>query len=247
MSETVEHDAWNYSIPKLPQASTIKLPRIQGVLSFDGVRNPSSRSATSHKIFMTYATEANDWQPKVGMGESSAEIAVALEALISPNVCDLRFQPFTVKYREGTSTHSYTHDLLITFRHGHRRVVFVRNESSLSKPRTTRQIKAIVAATPKQLADDMIVVNANAYTRQRRENLFRMHRFVFEPDQEADEVVLDIARHLKTLWYMHDLFPHAPISQARVFRACYRLVAQRQMHTNLDQVFWEHSKVTVAS
>lgn len=93
----------------------------------------------------------------------------------------------------------------------------------------------------------MIVVNASDYTRQRRENLFRMHQFVFEHDDEADELVLWTARRLKTLWLMRDLFQPASIAQARVFRTCYRLVARRQMHANLDQVLWENSRVEVAA
>jgi hypothetical protein len=142
---------------------------------------------------------------------------------------------------------SYTHDLLITFRNGHRRLVFVRNEESLKKPRTERQIQAIVAATPKRAADDMIVVNANDYTRQRRDNLMRMHHFVFHPDDEADEALLETAQSLKSFYYMKDLFPHAPVSQPRAFAACHRLVAQGALHANLDHVLWENSRLQLAA
>jgi hypothetical protein len=244
----IEHDAWPYSPSKLPRASPIELDEIWGVLPFDGVRNPSARSSSSHKLFLTYRTPANDWRPKVGIAESAAEAAVALEAVMSPATFDVSFQPLQVRFRdEDGAMRSYTHDLLITFRNGHRRLVFVRNAESLGKPRTAREIRAIVAATPKHAADDMIVVDANAYTRQRRDNLMRMHHFVFHPDDEADAALLATARSLTSFYYMKDLFPHAPLSQPRAFAACNRLVARGALRANLDHVLWENSHLQVAA
>jgi len=167
---------------------------------------------------------------------------------MSPEVYDVAFQPLTVHFRdEDGAARSYTHDLLITFRNGHRRLIFVRNEESLSKPRTQRQIEAIVAAIPKRAADDMIVVNANDYTRQRRDNLMRMHHFVFHPDAEADEALLRPARSLPSFHFMKDLFPHVPVSTARAFAVCYRLIARGAMRANLDNVLWENSRIEVTA
>jgi hypothetical protein len=125
--------------------------------------------------------------------------------------------------------------------------VFVRNENSLEKPRTAAQIQAIISATPKSAADDLIVVNADDYTRQRRENLLRMHLFMSRPDWEADDVVWQTARKMRTLYHMKDLFPHVPVSQARAFGACHRLVAQGLLLANLDHVLWEHSHIGVVA
>lgn len=244
----VDHDSWNYSPPRLPRASAISLAAIGNVLPFDGVRNPSGRSSTSQEVFLTYRTRANDWKPKVGIAESAAEAAAGLEAVMSPNTYDVAFQPLTVKFRDEDGVNrKYTHDLLITLRNGNRRMVFVRNESSLKKPRTQRQIGAIVAATPKHVADDMIVVNANDYTRQRRDNLMRMHHFVFHPDSEADEALLEAARSLKSFLYMKNLFPHVSVSQPRAFAACHRLIARGALYANLDNVLWENSRLEVVA
>lgn len=249
MSEIVlNHDEWNHSLPKLPKASKIELGPIHGVLPFRGVRNPGSRSSISHRVWFTYRTEANNWQLELGIGESAAEVACGHEVLIDPTSHDVVFQPLTVSFRdEDGRNRNYTHDLMWTNQNGHRRLIFVRNEASLEKPRTWREINAIVAATPHSAADDMIVVNASDYTRQRRENLFRMHQFVFERDEEADEIVLWAARRLKTLWLMRDLFEPTRIAHARVFRSCYRLIARRHMHANLNHVLWENSRVEVAA
>lgn len=243
-----DNDTWLYAPQKLPRMSAISLGEIHGVLAFDGVRNPSSRSNTSHKIFMPYRTPANDWVPKVGIAESAAEAAVALQVLMSPNLYDLRFQPLTVRFTdEDGASRTYTHDLLVIFRCGHRRLVFVRNETSLRKPRTTREIQSIIAATPRSAADDMIVVNANDYSLQRRENLFRMHSFMARPDCEADELVWQTALKLQTLYHMKDLFPRVAVSQKRAFAACYRLVAQGLLQANLDHVLCEYSHIKVAA
>jgi hypothetical protein len=245
----IDHDTWNHSPPKLPPASEISLGNIWGVLPFDGVRNPSGRSNTSHKVFLTYRTAANDWKPKVGIAESAAEAAVGLEAVMSPDTFDVAFQPLAVEYEDEDEgkKHVYTHDLMITLRNGKRTLVFVRNEASLKKPRTHRQIEAIAAGTPGTAADEMIVKDANDYTRQRRDNLMRMHHFVFHPDPEADEALLEVARSLKSFYYMKDLFPHAPVSQPRAFAACYRLIAGGHLRANLDNVLWENSRVEVAA
>lgn len=244
-----DHDTWNHSPPKLPKASKIVLPSIFGVLPFDGVRNPGSRSAVSHHVWFTYRTEANQWKPKVGITESAAEFAVGLEGLLDPETYDIRFQPCAVGYysEEEKREVPYTHDFLITLRNGHRRLVFVRYRASLEKEKAWRHIDRIAAATlKKKIADDMIVSDADTYTRQRRENLFRMWKISEHRDPEADEQVLEAANRCRTLWFMRDLFPLVNLPQSRVFKACYRLIAQKKLQADWDNVIWEHSRVWVA-
>lgn len=246
-NDVIDNDSWNYSTVKLPKAPPVKIGDLHGVLPFDGVRNPGSRSATSHTVWLTYKTPANSWKPMVGICESAAEAAVALEALMSPDTNDIRFQPLTVEFQLDGKRRRYTHDLLVVSKSGHRRLVFVRNEESLSKPKTWREIAAIGKATPPEAANDMIVVSAGDYSRQRRDNLFRMHRLLQENDHEADALVLSTARNLKTLWQMKDLFPHVPLAQDRVFRACLRLIARKELTANLDTVILETTRVEVAA
>lgn len=93
----------------------------------------------------------------------------------------------------------------------------------------------------------MIVVNADDYTRQRRDNLFCMHELVQEHDDEADEMVHQVARNLKTLWQIHDLFSQVPLPQRRIFRACYRLIARKKLLVNMDHLIVEASRVQVAA
>ena len=243
-----EHDEWNYSPAKLPPQSKIELGDIEGIEPFDGVRNPGFRSSVAHRFWFSYQTAANNWQPKAAITESAAEAAVSLEVLISPKTHDVKFQPLTVYYmNENGKRVPYTHDMLATSVDGRNTLVFIRYGESLSKPKTWRGINAIADATPRDAAHDMIVINADHYSRQRRENLFRMHELVKEADEEADEIVLWTARKLKTLWLMRDLFPEVSLAQYRVFRACYRLAARKQLSVNLDHVLSEYSRVDVAA
>lgn len=245
--QIIDHDSWNHSPAQLPRQSRIVLGQIHGVLPFDGLRNPGFRSSVAHRIWLTYRTAANGFQPKVGIAESAAEAAVAHELLIDPNLYDLRFQPLTVHFRDTMGKRRcYTHDLLATFVDGRRRLIFVRNSDSLAKPRTWRDIEAIQAATPKDAADDMIIVNAGDFSRQRRENLFRLHEAIQSPDEETDETVLWTARNHKKLWLMRDLFPLVDLPQGVVFRSCYRLIARGRLLANLDQVIAEWSRIDVA-
>ncbi|MFV1497749.1 TnsA endonuclease N-terminal domain-containing protein [Phaeobacter sp. JH20_02] len=245
--QVIDHDSWNHSPAKLPRQSKITLGNIHGVLPFDGKRTPSFRSSVAHRVWVTYRTAANGYKPKVGIGESAAEVASAHELLIAPDLHDLRFQPLTVPYTNAFGKkRRYTHDLLATFVDGRRRLIFVRNSDSLSKPQTWRDIEAIRAATPRDAADDMIVVNAGDYSRQRRENLFRLHEAIQQPDDETDDIVLWTARNHTRLWLMRDLFPQINLPQSCVFRSCYRLIARRKLVANLDNVIAEWSRIGVA-
>lgn len=242
--ETIDHDTWAHSPQKLPPQSKIELGNIPNVLPFDGVRTPSSRSRSSHRVWFTYKAEANNWKPKVGICESSAELAVALQVLIDPGTYDVRFQPCKVSYADGNGANrEHTHDFWFENRLGQRRLVFVRNAWSLSKPQTQREIEQIIEHTSDTEADEFMVIDADCYSRQRRENLFRLHHFVFSPDPEVDEATLHVAANLKTLWLMKDIFPHVPYQMPRVFASCYRLVAAGVLSANLDHVLWENSHV----
>ncbi len=153
----------------------------------------------------------------------------------------------TVEFELDGKNRKYTHDLLVSYKCGSRQLIFVRNEESLKKPKTQREIDAICEATAPGAADTLLVVNASVYTRQRRENLFRMHYLLQESDPEADELVLKAAESLKTLWQMKDIFAEVDLPQRRAFRSCYRLVARKKLLANLDHVLLETSRVKVAA
>ncbi|MGB1264732.1 MAG: hypothetical protein ACPG6L_03305 [Nereida ignava] len=241
----IDYDTWAYGLPKLRNPAKIKLNHIHGVLPFSGVRNPITASGVSHKVSLTYKTEANGWKRKVGLVESAAELAVAEEALISPQYYDVEFQPVMFPYicPKG-QRRSHTIDLRLTYKSGRRVFVFVRNASSLSKPSVKEEIEAIKAAAPANEAHNFIIVDGDSYSRPRRENLRRMHRLVaFEQDPASDEEVFTVAHNLKTLWRMSDLHTHTDLTPNRIFQSCLRLIATKQLAANMDAIICEHSKI----
>lgn len=241
----IDHDTWNYGQPKLRSVGKITLPDIHGVLPFAGVRNPITVSDTSHKVSLIYKTEANGWQPRIGLVESGAELAVGEDALTTPGVYDVEFQPVRFSYRHPSGrTAWHTIDLRITFRSGLRRFVFVRNAASLTKPWVQDEIDAIAEAVPHHEAHEFIVVDGDAYSRPHRENLRRMHRLVaFEPDPASDRLVEAAIHDLKTLWRILDLIPHLDLQPKRIFQSCLRLIAARKLGANLDVVICHHSRI----
>ncbi|RNF35324.1 hypothetical protein [Paracoccus methylarcula] len=249
MSESfmeIDHDTWNYGQPRLRSAGKITLPDIHGVLPFAGVRNPITASNTSHKVSLTYKTEINHWQPKVGLAESGAELAVAEEALIDPDIIDVEFQPLQFPYRRLCGTTAlHTIDLRFIYRSGRTRFVFVRNAESLKKPWVQEEIDAIADAVPHHEAHEFVQVEADAYSRSRRENLHRMHRLMaFEPpDPVSDRLVEEAVHNLKTLWRISDLAPHLDLQPARIFRSCLRLIAAKKLNADMNAVICQHSRI----
>lgn len=242
---TIDHDTWAYDLPKIRSAGKIKLGPIHGLLPFSGVRNPISVSNTSQKVMLPYKTLANNWLPKIGAAESAAEAAVAEEALVSPDIYDVEFQPveFPYEYPPGRRRR-HTIDLRFTFKSGLKRFVFVRNRSSLEKPQTQEEIEAIKAATPSTEAHEFAVVDADAYSRPRRENLRRMHWAVcFEPDPVADDVVTNALKSISNLWRVSDIDKSTNLSNPRVFDTCLRMFARGQLGANLDNVICRHSRI----
>ncbi|MGH6763973.1 MAG: hypothetical protein ACRECW_20580 [Phyllobacterium sp.] len=241
----IDHDTWAYGLPKLRSAGKVTLPEICGVLPFDGVRNPITASNTSHKISLTYKTEANGWRPKVGLVESGAELAVAEEALISPNIYDVEFQPVHFAYEYPTGkTRWHTIDLRLTLKSGLKRFVFVRNARSLGKPWVQDEINAIADAVPIREAHEFVVVEADAYSRPCRENLRRMHRLVaFQPDPVSDRLVEEAAYKLRTLWRMSDLHNCVDLPHSRIFQSCLRLISAGKLGADLDAVICHHSRL----
>lgn len=240
-----DHDEWAHGTPKVRNAGKIELGPVLGVLPFDGVRNPITTSSTSHKVTLKYKTAANNWQPKIGLAESHAEAAVAHEALIFPGVHDVEFQPVRFQYPAPSGAMRWhTIDLRFTFQNGLKVFVFVRNSSSLAKPQTQDEIAAIRMAAPASEAHRFAVIDADAYSRARRDNLRQMHHAImFEPDPEADEIVEDVAHHLKTLWRISDLFPLIDLQNARIFKGCLRLIARGILVADMGAVIGPTSRI----
>ncbi len=243
--EIIDLDSWQYGLPKLRAAAKITFGEIDGVLPFKGRRNPTAVSSTSYKAAFQYKTAANKWKPRLGLVESGAELAVAEEILVSPNLWDLEFQPVTIPYTDPNGgRRNHTIDLRQTFMSGRQRLIFIRNRSSLKKPFVQAEIECIRSAARREFGHQLIVVDGDSYTKARRDNLRRMHRLIaFQPDQIADDLVEEAVARLTTLWKMSDLVRAMDLAPSRVFQSCLRLIARKRLGADLNAIISHDSRI----
>lgn len=243
--EVIDHDTWLHGLPKLRAAAKINFGTIEGVLPFEGKRNPTAVSSTSYKAAFQYKTAANKWKPRLGLAESGAELAVAEEILVSSNLWDLEFQPVTIPYTDPNGVRrNHTIDLRQTFLSGRQRLIFVRNRSSLEKPFVQAEIECIRFAARREFGHQLIVVDGDSYTKARRDNLRRMHRLIaFQPDQIADDLVEEAVARLTTLWRMSDLTRVMDLEPSRVFQSCLRLIARKKLGADMNGVISHNSRI----
>lgn len=198
MSLPYDYDPTPVRTKKQP---ALKLGPIHGVLPFKGAREPLTRSFVAQRVSRTMATPATQWQKQLYHFDSAAEEAAALEMALSPEFHGLEVQlsglPYDHPDRQTLKKDKPEHyfDLRVTFRDGYRRVVYVKSGKGLQRASTQREIDAIHAALTPDIADDMIVVNGDHFTRAYRDNLHRIYHLLQEPDDAADAHVEQVARN----------------------------------------------------
>lgn len=234
---------WDTSTGEQERQPALVVGPIRGVLPYDGYRNPLTRSSTAHRVSMTIATPATRGQLKVYHFDGQREMAVGLEALLSPALYDLEVQlaPFPYDSPNG-KMRSHSFDLRITFQDHYRRAVFVRNGSSLERPETQDEIDAIFEATPKSFADDKIVVNGDDFPRGHRDNLLRIWEATKSQNPDADAHVLDVARN-SSFWLMRDLTAQCDLPFGKASDAILRLIGQNLLGANRNAVICRTSRI----
>lgn len=235
---------FEYKEVPLPKGHALRVAPIRGVLPFAGHRNPLTRSNTARRVSMSIPTAANNDVPQECHFDGGAEAAVALDALLDPELYGLEVQlppiPFRCRRSGKTRTHSF--DLRLTFRDGFRRAVFVRNGESLAKLKTQDEIADIFNSIPANFADDAVVVNGDHYTRDYRDNLLRLWHFSKKSDPVADAHVAAVAQQVP-YWFLNDLIKQCDLHPARAWQAAMRLIARRFLWVDWYAVINVHSKV----
>lgn len=233
-----------YSRKPTGKQPPLKVPEIFGVRPYSGHRNPLTRSQVSRRVSTSFATRATNGIPEVYHFESLAEYAAALDVLIDPTVYGIEVQlpPILFPWPGKKKPREHHFDMRITFEDGFRRAVFVRNDTSLKKPKTKAEIDAIFAAIPEGFADDAIVVNGDEYTRQYRDNLFRVYEAFQTPDIEADDVIAQAAVSTN-YWFLKDLIRNSGLQSARAFEAALRLIGRGSLAVDWYSVIWLQSRV----
>ena len=170
----------DYSPIKTEKLPELVVPPIRDVLPFEGSHNPMTRSNTARRVSMTIPTPATDGKRQVYHFDGEREAAVALEALLSPDLFRLEVQlpkiyfDLPQGYNKRKKPRGHHFDLRLTFNDGYKRAVYVKNATSLARRKTQDEFAAICEATPQSFADDVIVVNGDHYTMAYRDNLYRL-------------------------------------------------------------------------
>ena len=249
--EYFNRDSWNHAKPKLPQVEKPKLGPLRDILPFAGYREPTGRSAVSQRMQFLYRTAADNWQPRIGACESGGELACAHMLLLRPDLYDLVFQANPIELpSKGSKPNFHFPDLLATYRNGHRRIFYVKNGQSLTRTETKAEIASLRAMLAPSYADTLVVVNTDMFSRQRKENLIRLHEAHFSrtsEDEAIDAEVLDAIRSTPLFSRMTDLYGRIDLPEAAIFRSCYRLVARGSLKANLDHLLWEHARLELAA
>ncbi len=237
---------WDTSLGEQEKRPALQVGPIRGVLPYDGYRNPLTRSATTHRVSMTLATPATNGQRKLYHFDGQREMAVALEAVLSPELYHLEVQLPPLSFIDvNGKERSHSFDLRITFKDGYRRAVFVRNGKSLQKPQTQAQISAISQAISEPFADDMVVVNGDQYTRCYRDNLLRIWNATMSPDEQLDRHVLERSQQT-SFWLIADLITACDCSKNAVLSSIQRLIGKGLLHVNLHAVIGKNSRIWLA-
>lgn len=239
----------SYDPPRSKKQSALVLNPVHGVLPYEGARNPLTRSNTAYRISAPLATPATKGIPKIYHFEGESEWAVALEALLDPDLyaLDVQLPPMTFRRQIGTGTKLSKHyfDLRVTLKDGFRLAIYVKNGRSLSRSKTQEEIAAIEEALPEDLADAMIVVNADEYTRPYKSNLFRFSIVMQDIDREADEQVEWAALNC-SYWSVSDLIAQCKLPSNRAFPAVQRLVARKIIRADWYSVVSHYSRIWVS-
>lgn len=249
MSEYEDYIAGRYGDWEPTEVHTKKLPALEvdpihGVLPFAGSRNPLTRSNTARRVSMAFATPATDGVRRVYHFESEGESAVAIDALLNPNLFGLEVQlpPITYFSRTARKQRRHSFDMRVTFRDGFRRAYFIRHATSLARLDTQAEIEDIFSAVPPVFADDCVVVRTDDYSRAYRDNLRQVWDVWNKEDEEADTEVERVARR-GGYWLLRDLIGRCQIEPSRCFDASLRMIGRKVLRADWNALINYHSRV----
>ncbi len=210
---------------------------IDGVIPFDGVHNPLTRSNTSYKSGMLIRTRENGYVPSVALNDSEAEEAVKIEALLQPNVTAVKCQPLKIKL-PGCKGEPQSHrfDVGIKLDCGRRKLIYVRGEISLTSRTSHSRIADIVRYTPKDAADDIVVISDASFSRVYRDNNRRILMCHEMPNSEADRAVVELINSASADTRIEDIVSLSGLPEYVAWQAIMRMVGAGRICAERDSV-----------
>lgn len=162
--------------------------------------------------------------PRKVVYESILELKVLYLLLARPDIWDIREQPQRLRYynAEGRSKWA-VYDFLISLQCGRRIAIAVKPAAIVEEFGFRHELELIRAATPLSFADDVVLVTDRSFAPSEARNAERLHEFRRSPDEEADQVIADLLRGLRTETTIAKLVEPTGLD-GRGFRAAFRLL-----------------------
>lgn len=190
-------------------------------------RNISMRSRYSCRGW-TLITRISDGHRVRVQFESLLELMAIQMTATLPNFVDLVEQPFEITFVDSTGKPGRHHiDLLVVLDDGSKLAVAVKPAAKV-----TAQFRETLAAVkrhlPPELADDLILVTDEHFTRAQAQNALRYVEFTKHTDIEADDAAARVIASISGILKMSDLATLTGLA-GRGYRAAYRAAFRGQL------------------
>ncbi|KPN64760.1 hypothetical protein SAMN04488527_11674 [Aliiroseovarius crassostreae] len=223
---------------------------IQGAENTSGVtlpfmsratRNVAMRSRFSCRGWTTVARTHDGHRFRVQF-ESLLELLTIHMAATRPNFADLIEQPFEVSFIDASGKKGHHHiDLLVVLTDGRRLAVAVKPAAKVTNE-LREELGAIKRHLPRELADDLILVTDQNFTRAQALNALRYFEFSKHADPVADQALTAALEKRKGIVSMGDLATLAGLA-GRGYRAAFRAAFQGKIQVLSEGLIGEHSLV----
>lgn len=215
----------------------LEIGPIDGVLGYDGVRNPLTRSNASYKSGMLLRTKENGYVPAVVLNDSEAEEATKIEAILQPNVFSVKCQPLQIRLPGGEGKPlSHTFDIRIELDCGRVKLIYVRGQISLDSRTSHSRIAEIVRHTPMDAADEIIIISDASFSRVYRDNNRRIMMCREMPNPDADSAVVELVDHAKRAVKLAEIVRLSGLPEYVAWQAIMRMIGAGRIGAERDSV-----------
>ncbi|MDF1871834.1 TnsA endonuclease N-terminal domain-containing protein [Vannielia sp.] len=177
--------------------------------------------------------------------ESDLERKCLLVLLSQIAVVNIWDQPPQITYRnEGGKPTFHTFDFLVTLEDGKRIAIAVKPDGLVERNGFDREFALIKTQTPKQFADDALLVTDSSFSAAEVRNAELLHMFRQGEDAEADAAVQQILRGMNCETSLGQVVAAAGL-QGRAFRSGFKAIFDGIVLTDLSLPVTEASMLSM--
>ncbi|MFC3059729.1 hypothetical protein [Paenirhodobacter populi] len=226
------------------------MTRIQGAEVSSGVTLPLMSRATRRVPMRsrfscrgwTVITRRQDGHRFRVQFESLLELLTIQMAATLQSFIDLIEQPFEVPFVDAMGKPGTHHiDLLVVLDDGRKLAIAVKPAAKVT-PKFREVLAAVKRYLPSDLADDLILVTDQDFTRAQAQNALRYIEFSKRPDVEADDAVTRAITSTHGIVRMRDFAMLTGLA-GRGYRAAFRAAFRGQLEVLTDGLINQHTLV----